>query len=171
MMEEPLMSDADKARKGRAARAKGARAERQVAAVIADLTGWQIKRRVRNHAGDSDLDGVPGFCVEVKDRAAPTMGDVRAWWRQTVEQAMRAIAVPVLFYKRQAGEWRAVWPMHAIEDLGWSGAYEMAVEGSVEAWSMVAREIHARSTLLEQNAPQSASVLEQQETMRHGYAD
>lgn len=152
---------ADKAAAGRAARAKGQRAERQVAALIADLTGWTIKRRVRNHAGDSDLEGVPNWSVEVKDRARPTLGDVRVWWAQTVEQAVRAGQIPVLFYKRQAGEWRAVWPGEIYGSDEWCTGHAYAHEGSVEAWAAVARNWVPCSTLLEQNAQPSASIAEQ----------
>ena len=34
--------------------------EREAAALIHDHTGWPARRRVRNAAGDSDLQGVPG---------------------------------------------------------------------------------------------------------------
>jgi len=119
----------------RTSRDKGQRGELQVAAIIRDLTGWDVRRRVRQHDADSDLEGVPGWAVEVKNRGKATLGDVRAWWAQAVSQA-EADHVPVLFYKRQRGEWRAVWPSGngPIEQFDW------AVEGSIETWAMVAME-------------------------------
>lgn len=159
------MSAPDASARGRASRAKGARAERQVAALIADLTGWQIKRRVRNHAGDSDLEGVPGFSVEVKDRARPTLGDVRVWWAQAAAQSLvlnRLDAVPLLIYKRQPGEWRAVWPIGAERgDCTWRTGWDYTAEGSLKAWAEVARE-RVRSTLLEQNAVPCAAEIAQE---------
>lgn len=139
---------AEATKRGRASRRKGQVAERQVAALIAELTGWTIKRRVRNHAGDSDLEGVPFHCVEVKDRAGAKLGDVREWWAQAVEQARRAQLLPVLFYKRQPGEWRAVWLLGTCNERDLTGTvdYWHTVEGSVGAWASVARELVAGRT-------------------------
>jgi hypothetical protein len=41
-------------------RNKGKTGEREVAAIVRELTGWDVRRRVRQHDGDSDLEGVPG---------------------------------------------------------------------------------------------------------------
>ena len=53
-------------------RTKGAAGERELAAALRELTGWDIRRRVRQHDGDSDLEGVPGWSIEVKRLADPT---------------------------------------------------------------------------------------------------
>ena len=121
---------------------KGKRGERAVANLIFELTGWNAYRRVRNDAGDTDLVGVPGWCVEVKDHAKATMGDVRDWWAQAVRQSKDGI--PLLIYKRQRGEWRAVWPasIHLeMQDADWWKDYDYTVESSVEAWAVVARKL------------------------------
>ena len=55
---------------GRAQREKGKRGEREVAALIRDLLGYEVRRRVRQHDGDSDLVGVPGWSIEVKRRVS-----------------------------------------------------------------------------------------------------
>ena len=49
--------------------------------------------------------------------------------------------LPVLFYRRDRDDWRAVWPV-AVElavqhACMWSG-YEWTCEGSIEAWAAVA---------------------------------
>ena len=123
-------------------RAKGQRGEREAAALLQELTGWKITRRVRQYDGDSDLEGIPGWSVEVKNHATATLADVAGWWRQAVAQAGEKL--PLLIYKRQRGEWRAVWPVAAkiTEQRAeyWDG-YEWTAETSLQAWAAVAREL------------------------------
>jgi len=111
---------------GKASREKGKRGEREAANLIRDWTGWDIRRRVRQHDGDSDLEGIPGWSVEVKNVSRPTLGMVAQWVSQAQEQANGLRWV--LVYKRQPGQWRAVWEMEGIE-----------VEASLLNWCKVAR--------------------------------
>lgn len=124
-------------------RTKGRAGEREIAALIAELTGYEVKRRVRNHAGDSDLVGVPGWSVEVKRYGKATRGDIAAWWAQTVEQAGQWL-LPVLFYRLDRDQWRAVWPvapgLTQQRAEMWQGGYEWTAEGDPRAWAAVARE-------------------------------
>lgn len=131
---------------GAMSRTKGAQAERELAAMLRDIGGWEVKRRVRNHAGDSDLVGVPGWSIESKRYASASRGEIAAWWRQTVRQATHL--APVLFYRLDRDSWRAVWWVGTgmskpISDMpGWMWLdYEYTVEGSIEAWAAVAREM------------------------------
>ena len=87
-------------------RTKGQTGERGIAALIRDLTGWNAQRRVRQHGGDSDLLGVPGWAIEVKRHKAAPRGQIARWWRQTVEQAGQD--VPVLFYRADRDQWCGV---------------------------------------------------------------
>jgi len=127
-------------------RTKGQAGEREAAALMRELTGWDVRRRVRQHADDSDLEGVPGWSVEIKRHANGGRGDIRAWWAQSVAQAQRTGARPVLLFRRDRDQWRAVWPVAVHLGLQraemWHG-YEWTVEGSVEAWAAAAREINA----------------------------
>jgi hypothetical protein len=130
-------------------RTKGQAGEREAAALICDLTGWHVRRRVRQHDGDSDLEGVPGWSVEIKRHAAATRSDIARWWAQAVSQADRTGAVPVLLYRLDRDKWRAVWPvsMHLVkQDAAMWTAYAWTVEGSPEAWAAVARETVANVT-------------------------
>lgn len=68
-------------------RDKGKAGEREVAELVRELTGWDVWRRVRQHGGDSDLEGVPGWSVEIKRHRTATRGDLAQWWAQTVAQA------------------------------------------------------------------------------------
>lgn len=91
-------------------RNKGKAGEREVAAILKELTGKDVRRRVRQHEGDSDLEGLPGWCVECKrySNAAPAL--MASWWTQAVRQAQRTGTWPVLFYRLNRQGWRCVWP-------------------------------------------------------------
>lgn len=125
-------------------RNKGKGGEREAAALVRELTGWDVRRRVRQHDGDSDLEGVPGWTVEVKRHASATRSTFAGWWAQAVAQA--GDALPVLLYRLDRGEWRAVWPVavHLAQQSGemWRG-YEWTCDTSLQAWAAVARELHA----------------------------
>ena len=96
-------------------RTKGQAGEREVAAIIRTLTGHDVRRRVRQHQGDADLEGLPGWSVEVKRHARTPPASIADWWAQTVSQARDVQAKPVLFYRADRAEWRCVWPadLHA----------------------------------------------------------
>lgn len=123
-------------------RRKGQVGEREAAELIREHTGWEVCRRVRNAAGDSDLVGVPGWSVEIKRHASASRGDLARWWAQTLAQA--GDQLPLLLYRLDRGAWRAVWPVAVTLRLQtaqqWQD-YDWTVEGSVAAWAAVAREI------------------------------
>jgi hypothetical protein len=129
---------------GTMSRTKGQSGEREIAALIHALTGWDVRRKVRQHEGDSDLEGIPGWAVEVKRHASIQRGDIARWWMQGVSQAVKARRPPALFIRADCGQWRAVWPL--VVDLGVQSAemwasYTWAVEGTPDAWAATAREI------------------------------
>jgi hypothetical protein len=69
---------------------------------------------------------------------------VAGWWRQAVRQAEADGGFPVLFWRQDRDEWRAVWPLavslttqHAAM---WTG-YEWTAEGSPDAWAAVCRDL------------------------------
>lgn len=114
---------------GGMSRNKGKVGERELAALLSELTGHAVRRRVRQHDGDSDLEGVPGWAIEVKRYASVTPALVAGWWQQAIEQARRIEAHPVLFYRADRGAWRAVWSasMHA------SDGHELTERDTIEA--------------------------------------
>lgn len=125
-------------------RNKGKTGEREAAGLIRDLTGWDVQRRVRQHDGDSDLVGVPGWSVEVKRRRSATHADLATWWGQAVAQA--GADRPVLLYRVDRGAWRAVWPLTVLlvprVSEGWPG-YLWTADTTLEAWAAVEREDQA----------------------------
>jgi len=53
-------------------RNKGKAGEREIARILTELTGHEVRSRVRQHDGDDDLVGVPGWSIEAKRyKAAP----------------------------------------------------------------------------------------------------
>jgi len=124
---------------GKFSRDKGHRGELEVAAIIHELTGWTVKRKVRQHDGDSDLEGVSGWTVEVKNCATLT---IPAWWRQAVEQA-GTDTLPVLFYKIPRKGWRALWPMSSMvnHDEEYWDHLDYTCDTTIDAWAVVAREL------------------------------
>jgi len=149
-------------------RRKGKGGELELAGIIRDLSGRDVRRRVRQHDGDSDLEGIPGWSVEVKRHKAAGRGLIGAWWRQTVQQATRVATgqknaaaarisclMPVLFFRADRDQWRAVWPAavlltHQRADM-WVD-YAWTCESSVEAWVAVAQELTAPES---ENGPES----------------
>lgn len=131
-------------------RNKGKTGEREVATLVCDLLGLDVRRRVRQHDGDSDLEGVPGWSVEVKRYAGAARGDIARWWAQAVEQAQRAGLLPVLFYRQDRDQWRAVWPLAAHLGLQaadmWTG-YAWTIEGAPEAWAAAVREKRSQANM------------------------
>lgn len=95
---------------GAMSRNKGKVGEREAAALLTELTGHQVKRRVRNLAGEDDLVGLPGWSLEVKRYASATPSLLAGWWAQAVEQAKDTDTWPLLLYRVDRGEWVAVWP-------------------------------------------------------------
>ena len=130
-------ADKNHAARGRMARGKGQSGEREVAEIISRLTGHDVRRRVRQHGGDSDLVGLPYWCVEVKRYASVPPGLVAQWWDQAVRQARDTMLLPVLFYRADRSGWRCVWnadlhrrpmPQPLCSD------YEATVTGAPEIW-------------------------------------
>lgn len=97
---------------GGASRNKGKAGERELAGLLTTLTGHEVRRRVRQHDGDSDLEGLPGWCIEAKRYASATPAVMAAWWLQAVEQAKRTSLQPLLCYRLDRQDWRCVWPAH-----------------------------------------------------------
>lgn len=125
-------------------RNKGKRGEREVAALIHAELGFEVRRRVRQDDGDSDLVGVPGWSVEAKNHKTATRALLRTWWAQTASQAAREGLRPVLIYKRGPGWWRAVWPDYPgvwrVSVIPYS-QIEDTVEGEIATWANKVREL------------------------------
>lgn len=129
----------------KASRDKGKAGEREAAAILRDITGLDLRRRVRQDDGDSDLVGIPGWSVEVKRHATASTADVDRWWSQAVAQARWGQTLPLLIYRADRQDWRCRWPLSALlaPDALWDGA-EWSVDTTPQAWGAVWREVAAR---------------------------
>jgi hypothetical protein len=117
-------------------RSKGQSGEREVATLLTQLTGHDVRRRVRQHDGDSDLDGLPGWSIEVKRYASVTPGRIAGeWWPQALAQARAAGNRPVLFYRADRGGWHAVWCAGLLAGvMHRPDAYENTLTASPSTW-------------------------------------
>jgi hypothetical protein len=95
------------------AKRKGDHAELEAARLLADLTGWPVRRKLGAGRSDDtgDLDGVPDTCVSVKNRA--TWDRVPSWLRQLEQQQTNAgTTFGTLLLRCRGGLWIAV---HTLE--------------------------------------------------------
>ena len=136
-------------------RTKGQTGEREIAALVGDLIGWNVRRRVRQHDDDSGLEGVPGWSVEVKRTGGAGRADIARWWQQTSARARKAAKLPVLFFRVDRDQWWAVWPLAAhlyTQTVDRWSAYAWTIEGTPQAWAAAAREFAVpRNTKTEPN--------------------
>jgi Holliday junction resolvase len=127
-------------------RRKGGAGERELAHLLADELGADVRRRCRQHPGDSDVLGVDGWAIECKRVRAASRGDLSAWWAQAVAQAQASGELPMLAYRADRAPWRVLWPALAL--MGGSRtaewlAFNWTCESSVGVWASVVREQQA----------------------------
>ena len=119
----------------RMSRTKGQVGEREVAAELSKLTGQHVTRRVRNAAGDADLEGLKGWAVEVKRHRSASRADLKNWWQQALKQSQGLR--PLLLYRKDRDEWRAVW-LGATHGSDEEKHYEHTVESNLSCWAQLA---------------------------------
>jgi len=98
-------------------RVKGASGERQVAKILQEKLGLDVKRELRQtqNAGFGDLVCEPciGFNIEVKTYAKGT-GCKESWWEQSSRAAARSGLIPVVIYKYDRRPWRVEMPLSCV---------------------------------------------------------
>jgi hypothetical protein len=132
------MKEKTKSEQGRSSRLKGKRGELELVHELKDLLGIDLRRRVRNSTLESDITGLDGFSVEVKNQDALS---VRAWWRQTVSQSALTNEIPVLFYKVPRKGFRAVVSVSKLFEAPVSDDLDYTAEMSLTAFAMYFREM------------------------------
>jgi len=91
-------------------KAKGDSAEREIAKLLADLTGWPVRRKLGAGRTDDegDLEGIPDTVVQVANRADLSRA-VRQKPVEAEQQRLNAGATHVVTLVRlHGGDWRAV---------------------------------------------------------------
>lgn len=122
---------------GKASREKGKRGEREVAALIRDMLGVEASRLVRQHNGDSDIIGVPGWCIEVKRYASASEATMRSWWEQAAAQAASSGGIPCVWYRLDRRDWRVLWPLEAVLRTECKWDWELVVDSAPAAWAAI----------------------------------
>lgn len=95
---------------GRAARNKGAAAERELATLLSNELGVTIKRKLgQSREGGDDIQ-VEHYRLEVKRREALRIDD----WCKQIEASAGPGEWPVVVYRRSGQPWRAVVPIELL---------------------------------------------------------
>jgi len=134
-------------------RAKGSAGEREFSGKILELLNVKLVRKLDQTRGgghDLELDknqnsaeskAIGRFAFECKRYGLVTEGKIREWWKQAVEQAVKANLIPALAYRENRGSWRVVLPLSCLcPGIAFHESIEMTTEMSVEAFSVFVRE-------------------------------
>ena len=123
-------------------RNKGARGERELFGILADLLGTCVRRNV-DQARNGGADGmeVPGWAIDCKRVESGFRGE---WWSQAIDQAQRAGRRPALAYRASRQPWRVrLWLGDALASVS-PGVHVQDVrawvETDLETFSLLVRE-------------------------------
>jgi Holliday junction resolvase len=92
---------------GRGARSKGNAGERELAKILTDELGFEVKRKLGQARDGGDDIEVGKYRIEVKRREALRLDD----WCEQIEKVCDVQEVPIVAYRRNGQPWRAVVPM------------------------------------------------------------
>lgn len=92
----------DQSKKGRSSRNKGANGERELANLLRDTYGYEVRRgQCFNH--ESDLVGLEGIHPEVKRVEKLNLENAM---NQAIEESLkRHDGLPTVFHRKNRGEW------------------------------------------------------------------
>lgn len=97
-----MIKHEDKRKRGKAARNKGAAAERELAALIRDTWGYEVHRgKVFYH--ESDIVGLDGIHMEVKRQER--LNVYEAIKQAIAEADKRSDGIPAVFHRRDREGW------------------------------------------------------------------
>lgn len=90
--------------------AKGDKAEREIAALLADLTGYRVRRKLGVGRADDigDIDGIPDTAVQVADWANVTAAVSQKPLGAEQQRINAGAGYAVTFVRIRGGTWRAV---------------------------------------------------------------
>lgn len=124
---------------GKASRTKGAVGERELCKLLSGELGITVSRNVdQARKGGADCLEIPGYAVECKRRE---MLSRPAWWKQAVEQGIKAGREPIVFYRRSREPWRAlVNGMYGYRDVSWAEAIDAIRDKLARLYGIYQRE-------------------------------
>jgi ribosomal protein L19E len=100
-------------------RRKGNAAEREAAHQLADLTGWNVRRRLQEGRADDtgDLEGVPDCCVQVKAYADQQRAIREGLLDLRAQQERSGCTFGVLLVRRPGGRYLACMELDQLATL------------------------------------------------------
>ena len=122
-------------------RRKGASFERELAKMIYDELGIEVKRDLEQYrqADRGDLVGISSWCIEAKRYANNAGGNFKPeWWKQVTSAANAAGNKPVLIYKYDRQPIKCVVLLSSI-NADYAGKDNVATI-SFPTWCMLVRE-------------------------------
>jgi hypothetical protein len=88
---------------------RGKRAEREVVALIAEQTGWTVRRRLAGRVDDvGDLEGLPECCVQIKSYTDIARGLREGLEGLAAQTVLAGASYGVLFLRRRGGRYAVV---------------------------------------------------------------
>lgn len=122
-------------------RNKGAQVEREFATLALETSGIRLVRNLeQSRSGGHDLTGLPGWAIEVKARAErPGPVELEQMWQQTVAQAIRANARPMLAVKVNRRGWICYVDAHDLRPEWWARGASWAALQAADFFHMVDR--------------------------------
>lgn len=97
---------------------RGKRAEREVVALIAEYSGWTVRRRLAGRGDDcGDLEGLPNCTIQVKSYVDITRALREALEELPGQQAIAGTKFAAAFIRRPGGRYVAVLEPHQFLDL------------------------------------------------------
>lgn len=127
---------------GKASRDKGARAERELCAMLGTLLGSEFCRNWKQwgQGQEGDIAELVGpYCVESKFHAAESL---KPWWAQTCAAARKRNAMPCLAVKTARKGWKFIVPLPQAWATGQAWAWELTytMTLSPDGFALVVRE-------------------------------
>lgn len=101
------------------AQRKGSRAELEAAHLLAELTGWPVRRKLGAGRLDDtgDLDGIPNTTIQVKNYADPLRAIREGLPALRTQQTNAASRYGALLVRRRGGHWTAVMDIDQLATL------------------------------------------------------
>ena len=100
-------------------KAKGDAAEREIAALLEQLLGYRVRRKLGAGRADDtgDLDGIPNTVAQVKNYRDLARGLREGLDGLATQQTNAAATHAVLFLRRPGGRWIAAMPVESWATL------------------------------------------------------
>lgn len=129
-------------------RAKGASGERELIGELKkllppELTDGLERNLEQVRGGGHDINGLPGWTLEVKRYSEVKPADMERFWLQTTEQARNDHGRPALAYRQDRRDWRVVIRMEDMCDWVSAGDdYDYTCELSLRAFALLVKASH-----------------------------